>query len=52
VKLRPVSILEFGGLAFWIALGGLRLLDVIFRPIMYQGFAANMYQEFSANMHH
>jgi len=27
VKLRPVSILEFGGLAFWIALGGLRLLD-------------------------
>ncbi len=27
MKLRPVSILEFGGLAFWIALGGLRLLD-------------------------
>lgn len=27
MKLRPVSILGFGGLTFWIALGGLRLLD-------------------------
>lgn len=27
MKPRPISILEFAGLAFWIALGGLRLLD-------------------------
>lgn len=27
MKLRPISILEIAGLAFWIALGGLRLLD-------------------------
>jgi protein-S-isoprenylcysteine O-methyltransferase Ste14 len=27
LKLRSISILEFAGLAFWIALGGLRLLD-------------------------
>lgn len=27
MKLRSISILEFAGLAFWIALGGLRLLD-------------------------
>jgi hypothetical protein len=27
LKPRPISILEFAGLAFWIALGGLRLLD-------------------------